>query len=151
MRRCRYRRNKMSREIKFRAWHSTWNEMVYSNNEFLFDKREFYPFQFPVGFSHYPQDEEWQLMQFTGKTDNKDKEIWEGDIAKITLSTQQWGKGNKSKFFYAEVYWNSHTSSFEFKEPSGTGRYNVRNGGLENCEVIGNIYEHPELLKEKVA
>lgn len=43
------------RQIKFRAWHPDWGEMIYSNmySEWR-DKREWYPVCFEIGFNHYP-------------------------------------------------------------------------------------------------
>ena len=62
-------------------------------------------------------------MQFTGLKDTNGKEIYEGDIL-----GDVWG--NKGV-----VVWDK-----------GIARFN-KVGGCEWAEIIGNIYENPELVK----
>ena len=70
----------------------------------------------------------YNLMRFTGLLDRLGKEIYEGDIL---------GNG-VSKF---EV---------EYREGMFVCEYNnVAHIARGNFEVTGNIYENPELLKEK--
>jgi hypothetical protein len=118
------------REIKFRAWNPEHDEMIFSSRETAFEKREFYPFCFSVGFSHYPLDG-WEIMQFTGIKDCNGKEVYEGDIVKYNElpCCIEWDDG-----------------AFEL----------IRNDNFImhlwnivpiRLEIIGNIYESPELLK----
>ena len=79
--------------------------------------------------------------QFTGLLDKNGKEIWEGDILRNT----------KSKEIF-EVWWDIEMASF-----GGIDRAKEKIGGVEygptlfplsgKLEVVGNIYENPELLK----
>jgi uncharacterized phage protein (TIGR01671 family) len=71
-------------------------------------------------------------MQFTGLYDVNGKEIYEGDIIKHRYFSV---KG------VAEVCWNDDEACFLAIEPNGA-RVILR----PNSEVIGNIYENPELL-----
>ena len=71
-----------------------------------------------------------EIMQFTGLKDKNGKEIFEGDI--VTKSLKDCGRiiGN---FL---VKWNLPNVGFDI---TGTGGHQY--------EVIGNIYENPELLE----
>lgn len=81
-----------------------------------------------VGKEHAYQN--CELMQFTGLHDKNGKEIYEGDILGY------WGTATW------EVMWVDKKSSFRF------GNY-ITNFPMTECvkkEIIGNIYENPELL-----
>lgn len=136
------------REIKFRAWNKEYGEMCYSTNVALYEKREFYPFGIIVGFSHYPTND-WELMQYTGLRDKNGKEVYEGDIVRYTfdnpdsvLSTE-----NGLKIRTGKIFWQEWRASFAIGCQMANNdlfKY-VRNGN--RVEVIGNIYENPELLQ----
>lgn len=73
-------------------------------------------------------------MQYTGLKDKNGKEIYEGDLWK------------SKEHMPDEVKWNNKRSGFEpFRyEDLDTGDVIDASEG----EVVGNIYENPELLKE---
>lgn len=73
--------------------------------------------------------QEVELVQFTGLYDKNGEEIYEGDIVEFNKS----GK-------YVAVDWNSRGGCWVVGE-SVLGR------ASSSSEVIGNIYENPELLK----
>jgi len=83
------------------------------------------------------------IMQFTGLTDKNGKEIYEGDVfGKIV-------KGNKKRF-YGIVEWNDNAEEIYDDEQGGFIDCYVGfsfPNGWRKWEVIGNIYENPELLK----
>ena len=117
----------MNRIIKFRAYvqeylpHKEAATMVYS------DKLG------GIGF-FFNNFEDDPVMQFTGLRDVDGVEIYEGDII---LS---WG-------YHLEVLWEESDASFF--AVSADGR--IQESGQEwdnNCKVIGNIYQNPELLKD---
>jgi len=67
--------------IKIRASHPEWDSYIYSTlwDEDSFQKRDFYPFCFPVGFSRYPKDEDWELDLYTEFNDCEGEMIFYGD------------------------------------------------------------------------
>lgn len=81
--------------------------------------------------------DEIELMQSTGLVDKNGKEIFEGDIVKMA-------KDVYSEPTYYEVV----------RHRGGAYRLESKQHGCElwlrhtDCEVVGNIYENPELLEE---
>lgn len=136
-----------SRAIKFRAWNFAAYKM-YSVQALEWDYKT--KQLMAVTLVDYPnntlllteQVHQIELMQFTGLVDKNGKDIYEGDILLIGVSDKE--------RFYPNVFvrWMTYrwqfTSSSEFPGWEFTDRY-VENGLLE---VIGNIYEHPNLLKD---
>jgi hypothetical protein len=82
------------------------------------------------------QDDHHEVMQYTGLEDKNSTQIYEGDI----LRRPNCGILNKKPngFKYKTVSWNDGWA--------GTG-FNITRNGAKVWEVIGNIYENPELLK----
>jgi hypothetical protein len=78
----------------------------------------------------YPESQ-YELMQFTGLKDKNGKEIYEGDICDLD--------GEKVK-----ISWSNLDSGFCLE-----WGYKSRIGLSIHLEVIGNIYENPELLKRE--
>lgn len=71
--------------------------------------------------------------QYTGLTDKNGTKIFEGDIIKIR---------NKTRYVFFGVCRYRHT-----KYGGYAVDLSVKDGS--NCEVIGNIYDNPELLEEQ--
>lgn len=114
-----------NREIKFRAWDGkkmTTDFLIGpdNGNVLLLDT-------LPFTVSRMP------LMQYTGLKDKNGKEIYEGDIM----------QDDKQFKHCVEMNYD------QWKLKSATGWYSSfqSQGGVGNFEVIGNIYENPELLK----
>jgi uncharacterized phage protein (TIGR01671 family) len=138
----------MNRILKFRAWHTKLNKM-FSAIEMGRDELCLNPdgrgFVNVNGKStslsmYYP---EMIPMQFTGLLDKNGKKIYEGDIVKIDDDFEQWGAMAGE---LREIYYNR--GGFRVKpkaEQRGNGHW--LESSLE-YEIIGNIYENPELLKE---
>ena len=132
------------REIKFRVWDKvhdlgmlpvsqlSWDEHDDGVLRLHFcgslEKKLQGSFGVHSGFGNVDGSEEtgWILMQYTGLKDKNGKEIYEGDIL-------------KDEQFTGEVVWDFSGLMLE----SNHIIYAIWRG----CEVIGNIYENPELLK----
>lgn len=134
------------REIKFRAWSKISCEMFtvvmlafpFGENRVIVSGR---------GGSTDTENDDCILMQFTGCHDRNGQEIWEGDIVKYFINTGFWtGRDDPPDIdemteYIEAVYWMDELTGFN--PLCGTP--------YEDIEVIGNIYEHPEMLKEPYA
>jgi uncharacterized phage protein (TIGR01671 family) len=132
----------MERVIKFRAWiiDSDRSYMQEWNNDFFSDMS-------PVtGYgSEFPsvEDNDIILMQFTGLHDKNGVEIYEGDIYLIDKNKGTWiviYHECAFKMIEIEHYWaGAYCPQKDFPL--------ITMVGMKYIEIIGNIYETPELLK----
>lgn len=84
----------------------------------------------------------WCIQQCTGRKDKNGKLIFEGDIVQVPNNWDKFGMMSGER---REVYF--YEGGFRLKPRRiGRGRgYWLED--VENFEVIGNIYENPELLE----
>lgn len=133
------------REIRFRAWDKKRKEMIYN---------EFHLTAYGELIS-FGESKSWELMQFTGLHDKKGKEIWEGDI--VHVEHREWDEYWTVEYDEGEakfIVFNQLNSQRDFI--SINPKLGISDGGLYvevtqdiywQPEVIGNIYENPELVK----
>lgn len=122
------------RKIKFRAWHIEEHKM-YSVYELDIFRSWIYGAR--RGKSRGDWWSNWKLMQFTGLRDKNGKEIYDGDIlnhpdrfSEDTLVIEWvYDRWSIVEYYKGEV---NHMADYKFYD----------------CEIIGNIHENPELLKE---
>lgn len=83
------------------------------------------------------------ICQCTGLKDKNGKLIWENDIVAYwdTYSTEN---GLAEADCVGEVMWDDETISFQVTNRLFAESYEV----LDECNVIGNIFDNPELIKE---
>lgn len=143
------------REIKFRIYDKE-NKVMTHPDGYVLDSS-----WFGVTTEHYLDDSgvadlphserQFALMQFTGLKDKNGKEIYEGDIFKYEK--------------HPSYLLDSFISSFVWGNEFGCFGYNVnaeiigelfsplsihdelQHDFLNHIEIIGNIYENPELIK----
>ena len=115
------------REIKFRAWDKETERMFYPNGATIYEI---------IKASEKCEDECWLLntdhilMQYTGLKDKHGKEIYEGDIL-------SWANNDSNPLCCRDIVvkWDK-------------GGFQIPYDNAELWQVIGNIYENPDLLEK---
>lgn len=128
------------REIKFRAWAKKEKEFVPSNIEWSISSEGLFCFT-GEGGGLISYDEDYKLMQFTGLHDRNGKEIYEGDILCDVVE-----RGKEQPTFLYKVEWADDIGPGWFSM-APRGRCFLKEMRMSLYEIIGNIYENPELLK----
>jgi len=116
------------REIKFRAW-----------------DKEMKIMQYDIGKCYIRQlSDDWGMtiwMQYTGLKDKNGKEIYEGDIVEASISSEWDEEVPRNEravvVFEEDRYWCKSQYTPDWYEMDAF-----------SWEVIGNIYENPELLED---
>jgi uncharacterized phage protein (TIGR01671 family) len=125
----------MTREIKFRAWDKDKKCMIYGS--FLW----YLTFDGRVLRTDLSEAKNIELMQFTGLKDKNGAEIYEGDLLKKKDAEKprvvKWTDQNGAYFVLSnsidkKVDWDDCLTDEQIK--------------IYGYEIIGNIYENPELL-----
>lgn len=151
------------REIKFRAW---WKDQRYSPDGGMYGvagidwtlpdigepERELFAVPQSVALVDYPyevgthQKMGWNndciLMQYTGLKDKNGVEIYEGDMVEYK-AYNIWHR-DEVKFTDGKFHGNLNGVKEELQS-----RYDLGLIVTLGCEVIGNIYENPELLNKE--
>lgn len=134
----------MNKDIKFRIWGNYQKPPRYMN-----------PSEMPIfvhtwqDFLDYFNNPAWTFERFTGLKDQNGKEIYEGDICNI----RKYQHLDKSrKWEVVEVLWGcEHGWIFRgYYNGKGNGDFfGVRFTEADEIEIVGNIFENPELLNNR--
>lgn len=143
------------RELKFRAWDKKQKKMIAFDLASIYGYEGTYgiggevsgvilpdertPLNFNSGYGMGGANEDLEIMQYTGLKDKNGVEIYEGDIL------------SKDGRHYPVVY---TCNEFSIQDYDNGDYYHGEDNAYhdwESFEVIGNIYENPELIKGEVA
>lgn len=124
------------REIKFRAWDILKKEMCWVDewNPVNMIVRALRPNAKPHRISG--DSNHSVLMQYTGLKDKNGKEIYEEDVVKYQVA-------NSDIHSLGKVYFNESNATFKVDYYTFDKVYKT------NLEIIGNVFENPELLESE--
>ena len=150
------------REIKFRAWDTKRNVLLYDLSPEIFIGIEGRIWEEhsdgATRETWYEETYDYIPMQYTGLEDKNGKEIYEGDIL-INSRMKADSKDEKARFV---IEWDNDYSGFILKgvnvysnayregivdESAQWGKDKLNVNWVSEIKIIGNIYETPELLK----
>lgn len=120
------------KDIKFRVWDNERNAMFNSKSvdiDFFEGKIEITSDTIRYDEVYTDEIKDFELMQYVGCKDKNNKEIYEGDIV-------------KTKEHIGQIIYSKGMFFIDVKGDFYLPIYNVS----EFMEVIGNIYENPDLL-----
>lgn len=138
---------------KFRAWVKETEEMYEVESVGVRNGELWFVIAGPATPKPYEELTEYQpdeivLMQSTGLKDCNDREIYEGDVIKVSDGLYEIDEENP----FVVVKWDEEAGGYTMKD--FTGEFDALNIGWQiadkfvRVEVVGNIYENPELLEE---
>lgn len=128
----------MKREIKFRAWNKKDKVMV-DVAAINFGPSGFWSLIEDADDAELQLADSYELMQSTGLHDKNGQSIYEGDVLDIGLRDQD------GKPVIAPVSYETYAAGYVLDN----GCNGIWQRLTEDCEVIGNIFENPELLEGK--
>jgi len=118
--------------LELRVYDKSEKRMLYAYEPEEQGKREYYPFEFGIGFSHWKKEDLSPMMVFTGLLDTADIKIWEGDVV-VDESGEKWiVKFIDGSFWFVSIINASNRNTYDWL---------VDNNYWAGCKVVGNIYE----------
>ena len=141
------------RDICFRAWNNITNRMHQFKIETMASSSPWHPgfWYCEICETYIDQSDISELMQYTGLKDKNGKEIYEGDIVRVKGQYIDWENFAVTQYFGGA--WGLENGEEYLRDiisPSAL-RYDTETGKpvYTEIEVIGNIWESPQLLEVK--
>lgn len=143
------------REIKFRCWDGFKMHIVESfdcarNPAYWFKPLESFNAEMQPHSGEVRNRKshpDFILMQFTGLLDKNGKEIYEGDRCKCKM----YGIETHIEELETEVFYDLTVGAFGHRVTSNDSDYTLfglNSKNLLSCEIIGNLYQNPELTTQ---
>ena len=128
------------REIKFRAWVKDRKAIFEVISIDYVSKKVTYIVERTGHLLNIRHDKfnDVELMQYTGIKDKDNKEIYEGDILFESFGER-----------YYKVVFENGSFKAEFKGDFEEYSFDLIDVVAQGCEVVGNIYENPELMEDE--
>jgi uncharacterized phage protein (TIGR01671 family) len=141
----------MNERFKFRGWHTVSNQFYYfslddfgADNVFVSDGNK-------IGFNpnRFIPFKEFVIQQYSGLIDKNDREIYEGDFIKFLGKWDKEGNVIPPDYIpYKVVWFMGGLRAIRHIGPRSFYKHNDNMGvGHTDNEVIGNVYETPELWR----
>lgn len=120
------------REFKFRAWDKKAKKMVYVSSVTFWVGSKIIGLGASLLQKRLGWEEDFEIMQYTGLKDKNGKEIYEGDICVCKYNNR-----------VDSIKWDH--GKWQFSSEDCLECFNA--APALKLEVIGNIYENPDLIK----
>jgi uncharacterized phage protein (TIGR01671 family) len=137
------------RELKFRVWDKNLNQFTTGHENRSWDGVEDVPGLFFEALKDLQGNKNYILQQYTGLTDSKGNDIYEGDIIKET-HFEDWKDNAGFDYFgvVKHVVYTDKTNGHQFSTYSSFPKLEEMTGYAGHpicvkCEVIGNIFGFP--------
>jgi uncharacterized phage protein (TIGR01671 family) len=138
------------REIRFRAWNGAQMRFI-EDGEILLNHQGLLA---PDEMYEEWTSRDWPLMQYTGLKDKNGKEIYEGDVIRWKYESDS-PNSFQGVVEYADriikVGWEHDDTrfvGFTIRCDDKGEEWFAAFPNLKDIEIIGNIYENPELLAD---
>ena len=97
----------------------------------------------------------WHFQQYIGFEDKNGKEIYEGDIFEVQLKDFNDQNIVYKHLYVIDYYSGSFLTPYAYRkindgDPEVVGRVSLQFIDFDKLEIIGNIYENPDLIKIKI-